>query len=250
MIVDSATDFVGDVAREALQHRAVRHPYLAALGRGALPDVRWAMADFARHYHGYSAHFPRYLATVISRLENPAHRAALLTNLTQESGIYDEDELGALAGAGIAREWIEGVPHPSLFERFREALGVRHEPGLEADQVVCWREMFLALLATSSPAEAVGALGLGTEHIVRSIYAPFAAAIGRLGDLSPRDTVFIPLHIVVDDHHEEALHAIAADFAARPEGRVGLRRGMLKALQLRSAFWDWLHERALAPEAA
>jgi pyrroloquinoline quinone (PQQ) biosynthesis protein C len=242
-------DFVSRIANEALRHRAVRHPYLTALATGSVPDLRWALTDFARHYHGYSAHFPRYLATVISRLENPVHRKALLANLTQESGIYDAEELRSLAAVGIEREWVDGIPHPLLFERFRDALGGRGEPGVEADQVVCWRELFLVLLASGSPAEAVGALGLGTEHIVKTIYTPFTAALARLGELAPRDTVFFPLHVVVDDDHGESLHAIAADFAARPEGRVQLRRGMLKALQLRSAFWDWLHERALAPEA-
>ena len=43
---------------------------------------------------------------------------------------------------------------------------------------------------------------------------------------------------------------IAADLAATETGARELRRGMLKALQLRSAFWDWLHARAVAPARA
>jgi predicted DNA-binding ribbon-helix-helix protein len=31
---------------------------------------------------------------------------------------------------------------------------------------------------------------------------------------------------------------------------LGLRRGMLKSLQLRTAFWDWLYERAMNPDCA
>ena len=46
--------FVDALAREALEHRAVRHPYLAALASGALPDLQAALADFASHYYGYS----------------------------------------------------------------------------------------------------------------------------------------------------------------------------------------------------
>lgn len=242
------TEIVEQLARQAVQHRAVQHPYLQALGDGTLPDLRWAIVDFADHYCGYSAHFPRYLTTVISRLEDPEHRAALLQNLTEESGRYEESELQELAAHGIQREWIEGIPHPALFRRFCQAIGARR--GVSdgnCDQVVIWREMLLNVLGHGSPAEAIGALGLGTEGIVREIYAPITRAIQRL-NLSPRDTVFFPLHTLVDDEHQATLLAIAKFYARR--AHPDLRRGMLKALQLRSVFWDWLYARALDPARA
>jgi hypothetical protein len=36
-----------------------------------------SLADFARQYQGYAAHFPRVLTALISRLESPAHPASL-----------------------------------------------------------------------------------------------------------------------------------------------------------------------------
>lgn len=233
------------LADEARGHRAVRHRYLQALSDGAVPDLRWALADFGRHYFGYSAHFPRYLTTVISRLERPEHRASLLENLTEESGVYGPEEYAELAEHGVRREWIEGVPHPRLFQRFRRALGVE-DSALEDDavEVVCWREMFLSVLANGSAAEAVGALGLGTETVVRDLYQPFVRALGRL-DLDPADTVFFPLHTAVDDHHQATLLDIARHYARTPEGRADVAKGMRKALSLRASFWDWLYERAM-----
>jgi CRP-like cAMP-binding protein len=247
----SPTQFVDALADHARSHRAVRHPYLQALAGGDLPDLRGALADFATHYYGYSAHFPRYLTAVISRLVNSGHRQALLENLTEESGQYEPEELAELATHGVQAEWIVGIPHPELFSRFRQALGVANT-GFHADhlEVVCWREMFLDILSNGSPAEALGALGLGTETIVQTIYQPFVAAIDRLGDLNPADSVFFPLHTAVDDHHQATLKAIAADFAATPEGRNDLAKGMHKALALRDAFWSWLHERAQAMPSA
>jgi pyrroloquinoline quinone (PQQ) biosynthesis protein C len=247
---DAARAHADALAAAAHRHRAIRHPYLAAMARGTLPDPRWALADFARHYYAYSKHFPRYLSAVISRLEDAGHRQDLLQNLSEESGCYTDPELEELASFGVEPSWIVGVPHPHLFRRFRAAIGADRPAEREADQVTCWRELFLALLAHGTPAEAVGALGLGTEGIVRRIYEPFVAALARCGDLPPRDTAFFTVHVAVDDHHEATLLAIAADFAATEEGRTGLRRGMLKALSLRSAFWDWLHERALDPARA
>jgi CRP-like cAMP-binding protein len=246
----TALDYVSQLAQESLRHRAVQHRYLTSLGEGSFPDTRWALRDFARHYYAYSCHFPRYLTTVISRLEDASHRRGLLQNLTEESGIYEEEELAELAELGVEREWIVGIPHPVLFKRFSDAMGVRRGDSAESDAVVCWREMFLQVLSHGTPAEAVGALGLGTENIVRTIYGPFVTAIERLDELEPRDTVFFPLHTAVDDHHQATLQAIAADYATTVEGRDGLRRGMLKALQLRAGFWDWLYERAADPTRA
>ena len=68
--------------------------------------------------------------------------------------------------------------------------------------------------------------------------------------LPPASTVFFPLHTLVDDAHQHALLEIAADLAKTPDGLAALEVGMLKALQLRTAFWDWLYERALNPSQA
>lgn len=238
-------EFLHNLSQEAINHRAVRHRYLQALADNTVPDLHWAMADFGRQYFGYSAHFPRYLTTVISRLEKPEHRAALLENLTEESGVYGEEELKELADFGIEAEWIAGIPHPKLFQRFRRALGVV-DSAIEEDpmEVVCWREMFLSVLG-GSPAEAVGALGLGTEGVVRDMYKPFVAALGRLKDINPRDVVFFPLHTAVDDHHQATLLDIARYYSTTPQSRRELAKGMRKALALRASFWDWMYERAM-----
>ncbi len=237
---------IKDLIEESLSHRAVNHPYLRALSTGDLPDTEWALRDFAKHYYGYSLHFPRYLTTVISKLESATHRNSLLQNLTEESGVYGDEEYEELAAIGIEREWIESVPHPQLFRRFREATGITsgYSPDDEEIELVCWRESFLTTLTYGSAAEALGALGLGTEAIVSTIYIPFVEALSRT-KLSPRDTVFFPLHTAVDDHHQEALEEISLFFAHTPNGKGDLRRGMIKALSLRSSYWDWMYERAL-----
>jgi quercetin dioxygenase-like cupin family protein/pyrroloquinoline quinone (PQQ) biosynthesis protein C len=241
----NAEEAVDALTAKALNHRAVRHPYLVALTDGTLPDPAWALADFARHYQGYVAHFPRLLTALISRLETAVHRQALLENLMEESGQYETAELETLAGLGIAAEWIVGVPHPQLFERFRLAVGGAGAAAAEEPEVVAWREMLLAVLSQGSAAEAVGALGLGTEAIVSTLYQAFVAAIERHGTLDPRDTVFFPLHTAVDDAHQASLRQVAIDCAASEQGRADLARGMHKALALRDSFWSWLHERTL-----
>lgn len=238
---------ISDLVEESLSHRAVHHPYLKALGDGDLPCINYALKDFATQYYGYSLHFPRYLTSVISKLDNHNHRKSLLENLTEESGIYEEDELAELKSIGIEPEWIENIPHPILFKRFYNAVGAGNngeQAHIEAIQLVSWREMFMSTLNHGSAAESVGAIGLGTENIVSTIYQSFVKALGYL-DLSPRDTVFFPLHTSVDDHHQETLAEISKHYAALPNGKSDLRKGMIKALSLRTTFWDWMYERAL-----
>jgi pyrroloquinoline quinone (PQQ) biosynthesis protein C len=238
-------DFLAKLALEGTSHRAVHHPYLLALRDKTLPDMKWALADFARHYHGYSAHFPRYLTTVIGRLELPEHRAALMENLTEEAGIYESDELEELAEIGVEKEWVDGVPHPLLFRRFCRVAGVENS-GHDTDsiEVICWREMFLAVLSGGSTAEALGAIGLGTENVVSTMYKHFLPAVEVLA-VDPSETVFFPLHAAVDDHHQETLMEISRHYAGTEAGRADLRKGMRKALTLRAGFWDWLHQRAM-----
>ncbi len=241
-----ARAYVETLLARALRHRAVQHPYLKALATGDLPNLRWALADFARQYYGYSAHFPRYLAQTISQLDEPSHRAALLENMTEESGQYGASELDELAAVGIDPAWIVGVPHPQLFHRFCMVLGVDHgEPTEDILTVTSWREMFLDVLG-SGAAQAIGALGLGTEAIVSTMYQNFLPALERL-DIPKRDAVFFPLHALVDDHHQATLTEIAVSLARSSEGRRDLEKGMYKALFLRAGFWDWMLERARTP---
>ncbi|MEM6252939.1 MAG: iron-containing redox enzyme family protein [Cyanobacteria bacterium P01_D01_bin.156] len=238
--------YLQELSEEASHHCALQHPYLKALATGNVPDLQWAMTDFARQYYGYSTYFPTFLKAVISRLDCADHREALLQNLDEESGSYPDDDLLTLAKAGIESEWILGIPHPQLFQRFQRAIGVL-DTDLErtALEVIYWRNQLLTVLSQGSIEEAIGALGLGTESIVSQCYRPILQALSLLPNLSARDTVFFSMHTLVDDAHQETLLDIAADLAVTPEGQSNLRKGMLAALDLRAKFWDWMYERAL-----
>lgn len=241
--------FVQALEAEALRHRAVKHPYLWALAEGTFPDETFALEDFARQYIGYSSRFPSYLRAVISRLEDETHRAMLGENLVEESGEYGHDEVAALEACGLRRGWFEGIPHPQLFRRFASALGLDSSSEGPAPQVEQWSDAFLSLLETSSAAGALGAIGLGTENIVGTIYQPFVAACKRCPKLSQEDSVFFSLHATVDEDHQATLREITEAHATSPEAREAIRAGMLAALGLRASFWDWLYKRALKPDA-
>ena len=133
---------------------------------------------------------------------------------------------------------MQGIPHPQLFRRFQDAMNINREeqPGVE---VQVWRELFLGIIQNGNAAEAVGAIGIGTESVVKFIYKYIIDAIRNHTSLSLEQYVFFPLHSEVDDEHGLILLNIASEMAGENEHAAqSLRKGMLKALNIRASYWD------------
>ena len=229
----------------AYEHRAIRHPYLQALATGDLPDPQVALKDFAIQYQGYTSWFPKYLTCVMSKLQCDRHRGYFAENMNEEKGVLDTETVQQLENLGIAEAWVQGIPHPVLFRRFQKALGIdaRLQPLCRA--AINWRQDFRSMLQRCSASEAIGAMGLGTESIVKHIYRYITTAIQDHTDLQRKDYVFFELHAEVDDEHAELMSRVADDLAEEaPENLDEIRRGMIRALDLRATFWDAMHARA------
>ena len=224
----------------ALQHEAVHHSYLKKLQQGEFPNMNKALAYFACQYEGYSAWFPKYLQAVIDKLSNPSHKSHLLENLAEEKGQLLEEDLQAIRALGIHDDWVVGIPHPQLFARFKKGICVEHQYELNK-AVEEWRTAFLNYMNDCSEAEAIGAIGYGTESIVKYIYRPIITSISTFTQLSLESYVFFPLHTEVDDEHGKVLISIANELASQSEenGKL-IQQGMEKALNLRNEFWTKL----------
>ena len=236
---------IDSLQNRARQHRAINHPYLKALAAGDLPDPRQAIVDFAVQYQGYTSWFPKYLNCVMSKLDSEQHRAYFQENLNEESGHLDAETIRDLKAMGIEEEWVQGVPHPILFRRFQFAVGIdaRLQPLFPG--AIRWRKNFLAMLQQATAAEAIGAMGLGTESMVKYIYRPITEAIRKFTKVSQRDYVFFELHSEVDDEHAELMMRVADELAHGDAEKIEeIQRGMESALDLRALFWDQLYARA------
>ena len=242
----TSEEYIVELIEESRSHPALNHPWLEAMAECSFPDMAWAVRDFAWHYHGYSSWFPHYLAAVIGSMDREEHRELLQENLNEENGELGAEERATLKTVGIDPETVDGVPHPVLFRRFCRAMGIGEEAlGNPHQSTVRWRSRFRRFLESSSPAAGVGALGLGTESIVKHISDQILPAIRSLPLLSREDYVFFELHCVVDDQHQADLLEVAQDLITTAEARRELRRGMLTALDLRCQLWDRLYRRAL-----
>lgn len=242
----SAALFVESLTAEALRHRAVRHPYLEALHSGALPDTRWALEDHARHAGDLALLLPSHLAAVCARLEEDAHRLRLVPCLSGDADTISPEERLALERAGVKGAWVEGFTRKQLLTRFARAVQLDLARLQARDQVEGWRQMFFHTLVLGAPAEAVGALALGGEALTQATFGSMLQALYRT-DVDLEAGAYFAVQALVKPAAAEPLLDIAAGLARTGEGRLGLRRGMLKALTLRAARWDWLYARATDP---
>lgn len=239
--VQDSTEYVAALSEEARKHRALHHPYLRALTAGEFPDPSVALKDFTFQYLAYSTDFLRYLTATIAQVEERVHREMLMHNLIEEAGRVEESQIGELAAAGIDIEWIQGVPHPALYMRFLDSVGVDKEFRDRTpfcDEAITWRRTFSTICFSGGAAQALGAMGLGTENIVKYVYGDIIRAIERFLPGTRRDRVFFDLHAAVDDEHGEVIDDIAIEYARYRRNREPLRAGMLMALNIRAAFFD------------
>lgn len=237
----SPEQFAVELKTHAENSRAINHPLLDAIAEGDFNDLPGAITRFMQEYYFYSHRFTQYLFSVMSNLESPEHRSSLLPNAMEEGGQFDESHERELRAAGIDPEHV-AAPHPQLFARFLEAIGMSRQAILRSRPQVmtlAWIDTFQSLCRTGGEAQSVGALGLGTEGIVRLVYLKLMQGIAKAWpSMSLRDRAFFDLHAHVDDDHAEVLRAITLQLANTVDGRRGIVVGVLRALSARESFFD------------
>ena len=236
----AGASFVCDLSAAIKSSSAVKHPYLKAIREGDFPDVKRAFQDFAFQYGLYSARFVQYMSAVIDSLGDSRHRDILLANLAEEKGDIHDINLPR-----DVLDSIDGQPHTALFRRFQEALGVdannrRVTPACPGE---VWSQQFLALCKTNE-CVGVGAIGIGTEMVVASIYAEILEGIKAHTGLTAKERVFFDLHSECDEEHAAQMLLITRDMARDARSCRQIEHGVNSAIELRSAFWDAMFERA------
>ncbi|MCH2169935.1 iron-containing redox enzyme family protein [Myxococcota bacterium] len=227
---------------ESQAHSAVNHVWLRNVAAHRYCEMESVLRRFAQDYCAYASGFPSYLCSLIGKLERSEHRQLLERNLQEEQGHLDPSDRDPLWALGIDPDEVDGVPHSQLYRRFCFALGLE-EADLDLSDSAGrrWRQRMLAFLDTASPAAALGALGLGTEGVVRPVYRQLSAALRAVKSLKAPDCVFFDLHCAVDDQHAKDLEKVARDLLDTPRALEDMRRGMLEALRLRRAFFSHQH---------
>ena len=233
--------FIQNISAEVLDSAAVNHPYLRAICQGDVPNIDWALKDFAFQYGLYSTQFIRYVSAVIESLSSAKHKQLLQSNLAEEQGDTHDIELPSHVLASI-----EGQPHTNLFRRFQEALGIDASYRKNAKQcqiIPLWGQQFLQLCKMNE-CVGVGAIGIGTELIVSRIYKQILEGLKTYSNLTMTQRVFFDLHSQCDEKHAAQVLLIAKELAQDHTSCEQIEYGARMAIKLRIAFWDKMLERA------
>ncbi|VAW55675.1 hypothetical protein MNBD_GAMMA05-2228 [hydrothermal vent metagenome] len=237
----SGSAFIKSISAEALDSAAANHPYLRAMREGDFPNVDLAFKDFAFQYGLYSTKFIQYISALIENLSDEGHRQILLANLAEEQGESH--------GVGLPHDVLAsvvGLPHTSLYCRFQEALGVNadyREATPQCQTGLLWSKQFLQLCEMNA-CVGVGAIGIGTELIVSSVYNQILEGLKTHSNLTMTQRVFFELHSECDEEHAAQIILIAEDLAQDRTACEQIEYGVKMAINMRVMFWDKMLERA------
>lgn len=187
------------------QHHLLKHPFYQDWMKGSL--TREDLQDYARQYFHHVQAFPRYVSAAHSLAENSEDRQALFENLADEEG----------GGTGL--------PHPELWARFAEGVGVNREDLHSSEARPAIQQVINTFfrLTRSSYHEALGALyayesqvpeiadskieGLKTRYKVEDERSLSFFEVHRTADVYHRDSVRKQLEKLPESEKTEALQA-------------------------------------------
>ncbi|MRV74089.1 hypothetical protein GJ700_20480 [Duganella sp. FT92W] len=144
----------------------------------------------------YSSHFTRYLCALMANLPGNQEILELADNLFEELGLSDADEL----------------PHHLLYKQMLGHFGILT---IQADPYAgtAWliRDM-LDHCKQSNPAYGLGALCLGAEALVPSMYADIIEGFLAQG-VELAELEFFRIHVACDDGHAETIRDLMVAMA-------------------------------------
>ena len=208
------------VTQQSLINRLSAHPFLVSCREGcaSLDTLKQLMVQQGL----YSSHFTRYLCALMANLPSNDHVLELAENLFEE--------LGLAPGSP--------TPHYILYRDMLKAFNLRLE---DAKPTSGTRQLIDAMYAhcrCSDPAVGLGALCIGAEGLVPSLYADYVNGFEAHG--IGRDTIkFFYLHIACDDEHALTLSRMMAEQVTKePESMERILAASEALVNARWAFLD------------
>lgn len=184
---------------------------------------------FLRQHQIYSRCFTRYLAALLTNIDNDDHRFELTRNLFDEMGLGEAGD----------------IPHSQLYREMMHSMGVMPDqtplPGTR-------HLMDTMYECCKSPSHMVGlgALCLGAEGIVPHIYRQIVEGFLAVGE-SLSNLLFFTLHIECDDNHAATMYKIIdQDLQKHPAAEIDLNYGAEKLIRARIGFFEGLSAQATA----
>ncbi len=206
------------------------HPLWRRIEAGALPTA--GLRTFTAQFFLQVREFPRAVSALHAACPYPEARIELAESLYEE-------ETGRLSGCNL--------PHPELFIRFGEAVGLRREQMVEAEplpetaSLIHWFEV---ATRQRSFLEGAAAINLAAEGQVPGSFGPFARALQKHYGLSTHAVAFWDVHEEADREHSDVGDHIVVRHATTDEAQARARAAVEESLRMWWQFFDG-RERAI-----
>lgn len=148
----------------------------------------------------YSAHFTRYLCALMSNLPSNNEIFELAENLFEELGFGDKSS----------------TPHSVIYKNMMKKIGVSPDGVQAYPETQHLIDTMLAHCRNPNPAYGLGALCLGAEALVPSMYADLIAGFESCG-VPEQDLEFFSIHVACDDGHAETIRDIMINLSFNDE---------------------------------
>lgn len=187
----------------------LKHDFLQCFENGDFGNMTDATAIFAENHYIYAHHFIDYLLTVVNKIGNRTIAEPVLENIEEESGHYSSEDLSAMADVGIESEWFDKIPHKYLYNRFLTSLNIDSQSIDEQEYKNRAGNTFATAMyeayENSNACEGLSVIGFAIEETVSTLYQYLWNGMKNHTQISDRDLVFFPLHIIIDDGHADLL---------------------------------------------
>ncbi len=225
-----AREFMRELQRTIDRKRTFgSHPLWLKVAAGKLPRAgvqTWAMQFFLQ-----VREFPRAVSGLHTNCPFIEERIKLAESLYEE-------ETGRISGCN--------VPHPELFIRFGQGLGLERRDLLEAEPfpgtaaLIRW---FESATRDQSFLEGAAAINLAAEGQVPGAFAPFARALERHYGLTREQVAFWDIHEEADREHSDIGDHIVARHALTDDVQEKVKRSLDRSLDLWQQFFDDIDQR-------
>ena len=221
----SGAEFTRELQRTIDEKRTFgRHPLWLTISAGKLP--RPSLHIWAKQFFLQVREFPRAVSAM--------HASCLFADerIKLAESLYEE-ETGRISGCN--------VPHPELFIRFGEGLGLARAEMLDAPPfpgtaaLIAW---FESATKEHSFLEGAAAINLAAEGQVPGAFAPFARALERHYGLTREQVAFWDIHEQADRDHSDLGDHVVMRHATTSEWQEKIRRSLTRSLDLWWEFFD------------
>jgi pyrroloquinoline-quinone synthase len=201
-----------------------RHPLWVALAAGTLSRAQ--LKTFAVQFFLQVREFPRAVSAMHANCPFPAERIELAES------VYEE-ETGRISGCN--------APHPEIFLRFGEAVGLTRAEMIDGRPLPATRALidwFELSTKQRSFIEAAAAINLAAEGQVPGAFGPMARRLQQHYGLSREAVEFWDVHEVADAEHSDVGDHIVVRHATDAATQARVRDALQHSLDAWWQFFD------------